>query len=70
MVPDWSPEIVSNVDSSYWHWILQAAIVFCQITYTSHADIWYANIRQSTKTVKQGSIVFISLDFRQGIAMG
>ena len=70
MFPDWPPEIVSIVDSSYWHWILQGATVLCQIIYTSHADIWYADIRQSPKTVKQRSIAFISLDFRQGIAMG
>ena len=32
-----------------WHWILQAPIGSCQIIYTLHAVILYANIRQSQK---------------------
>ena len=32
-----------------WHWILQNLIGSCQIIHTSHAVIFYANIRQSQK---------------------
>ena len=34
---------------SDWHWILQAAIDFRQIIYTSHAEISYTNSRQLPK---------------------
>ena len=32
-----------------WHWILQAAIGFRPIIYTSHVEILYADIRQLPK---------------------
>ena len=40
-----------------WDWILQAAIGFRLITYTSHVEILYANINQSLKHSSWGSLL-------------